>query len=137
VRSGIPGDAATFKPLSGVEKSAYHGVLNPAIVIQLAPHCSLQPRGALWFFASLCTVSFGIAGVLALRGLWPVLPFAGLEMVVLGWALTVSLRRRHYSQTITVTEERVLIDTRDRQLREQVEFPRHWARVKLRGADTP
>jgi uncharacterized membrane protein len=123
--------------LSDLEKAAYHAGLSPAIVIQLAPHCSLQPRGALLFFASLCTVSFGIAGAMALRGLWPILPFAGLEMVVLGWALTTSLRRRHYSQTITVTEERIVIATRDRQLVEQVEFPRHWARVTLRGADTP
>jgi uncharacterized membrane protein len=123
--------------LSSVEKAAYHECLNPAIVIQLAPHCSLQPRGALYFFGSVCAVSFSIAGAMALKGLWPILPFAGLEMVVLGWALAVSLQRRHHSQTITVTQDQVLIATRDRLLMTQVEFPRHWARVKLHGADTP
>jgi uncharacterized membrane protein len=111
--------------------------LSTAIIIQLAPNCSLKPRGAALFFASICCVSFGIAGVLAIRGLWPILPFAGLEMLVLGWALLATLRRRHYSQTITVTDDRVVIETRDRRRHEQVVFPRHWARVKLRGADTP
>jgi len=33
----------------------------------------------------MCVVSFSIAGTLALFGLWPVFPFAGLEMLVLGW----------------------------------------------------
>jgi uncharacterized membrane protein len=50
--------------------------------------------------------------------------------------LRVSLRRRHYSQTITVTDEQVGVDTRWRERREQVVFPRHWAQVRLRRADT-
>jgi len=109
--------------------------VNIAETIQLAPNCSLRPRGALLFFASLCFVSFSIAGTLALRGLWPVLPFAGLEMIVLGWALYVSMQRRHHCQIIVVTEDRVEIETRRSSEREQVQFPRHWAQVKLRRAD--
>src|SRR5579863_10689852 len=73
---------------------------------------------------------------MALKGLWPIFPFAGAEMLLLGWALRASLRRRHYSQTITVSEQRVAVDTRWRERREQVVFPRHWAQVKLRRADT-
>ena len=107
------------------------------LTIQLSPNCSLTPRGAALFFAGICTVSFSIALVMALKGLWPIFPFAGLEMLLLGWALRVTLRRRHYSQTITVTDERVAVDTRERHGREQVVFPRHWAQVRLRRADTP
>jgi uncharacterized membrane protein len=73
---------------------------------------------------------------MALKGLWPIFPFAGLEMLLLGWALRATLRRRHYSQTITVTEERVAVETRRREQREHVVFPRHWAQVRLRRADT-
>lgn len=106
------------------------------LTIQLTPNCSLTPAGAAVFFGLLCGVSFTIAGALAALGLWPVFPFAGLEMAVLGWALTASLRRRHYSQTILVSEERIAVETRFRKQHEQVEFSRHWAQVKLRGADT-
>jgi uncharacterized membrane protein len=110
--------------------------VNNVLTIQLSPNCSLTPRGAAMFFGSICLVSFSIAGTLALKGMWPIFPFAGLEMLVLGWALSVCLRRRHYSQTITLTQERVAVETRERSHCEQVEFPRHWAQVKLRRADT-
>ena len=105
-------------------------------MFQIAPNCSLRPRSAALFFASICVVSLSIAGTLALLGMWPILPFAGLEMALLGWALHVSLRRRHYSQTILLTENIVRIETRDGERCEQIEFTRHWARVKLRRADT-
>ncbi len=100
--------------------------------IQLCPHCSLSVRGALLFFASLCAVSFGMAGFLATRGFWPVLPFAGLEMALLGWALASSMARRHHTETITVTESDVSVELRDRKHSVQHVFPRHWAQVKLR-----
>jgi uncharacterized membrane protein len=100
--------------------------------IEICPHCSLSVRAALLFFASLCLVSFGIAGLMASRGFWPVLPFAGLEMVCLGWALKMSMGRRHHRQTITVTEVDVSVELLDRQHSVQHVFPRHWAQVKLR-----
>ncbi len=84
------------------------------------------------FFGSLCGVSFAIAGFMALRGFWPVLPFAGAEMIFLGWALHASMARRFHRQTITVTESNVSVESRDRTHYAQVVFPRHWAQVKLR-----
>jgi uncharacterized membrane protein len=100
--------------------------------IEISPNCSLSVRGALGFFAGLCFVSFTIGGLMAARGFWPILPFCGLEMVLLGWALHASMARRHYSQTITVTESDVSVESRDRACCVQVVFPRHWAQVKLR-----
>jgi uncharacterized membrane protein len=104
----------------------------PPLQIEICPNCSLSLRGAKLFFVLACIVPFGVAGVLALRGFWPILPFAGLEMALLGWALHVSLQRRFHRQTITVTEAQVSIDTQARHGREHVVFPRHWAQVKLR-----
>ena len=98
----------------------------------IAPNCSLSVRGGFVFFALVCTVSFGVAGGLALLGFWPVLPFAGLEMLALGWALHASLGRRHHRQTITVSEVDVRVESRTRSSQVQVVFPRHWAQVKLR-----
>jgi uncharacterized membrane protein len=107
-------------------------VENPALRIEICPNCSLSLRGARIFFAAACVVPFGVAGVLALKGFWPVLPFAGLEMLLLGWALNVSLERRFHRQTITVTESDVSVESRDRLRFSRVVFPRHWAQVKLR-----
>jgi uncharacterized membrane protein len=100
--------------------------------IELCPNCSLSVGGALMFFGSLCSVSFAIAGILALKGFWPVLPFSGLEMALLGWALKVSLGRRFHRQTITVTDSDVRVESRDKAHCAQLVFPRHWAQVKLR-----
>ncbi|MGH8132983.1 MAG: DUF2244 domain-containing protein [Steroidobacteraceae bacterium] len=104
----------------------------PALRIEIRPNCSLSVRGAGLFFLSACIVPLGIGGFLALKGFWPILPFAGAELVLLAWALKVSLERRFHSQTITVTEAKVSIASRARLHSDEVVFPRHWAQVKLR-----
>lgn len=103
-----------------------------AVRIELAPHCSLTPSGARTLFLGTCGVSFGIAGLLTLRGYWPVLAYAGLEMLLLGWALHASLQRRHRIETIVVSEDSVEIEARWRGMATRAVFPRHWSRVKLR-----
>ncbi|NCW56693.1 MAG: DUF2244 domain-containing protein [Gammaproteobacteria bacterium] len=64
--------------------------------IEIAPHCSLTPRGARWFFVSLCVASLSIALPISLLGFWLVLPFAGLELALLAWALREF--PRHWAQ---------------------------------------
>ena len=105
--------------------------------ILLVPHCSLSPRGARVFFASLCVPSLGIALLMTSRGYWPVLPFAGMELLAAAAALALSMRRRANTQLIVVTEDGVSVDTRQRGLVVHSEFSRHWAQVKLRRAKSP
>jgi uncharacterized membrane protein len=100
--------------------------------IEICPNCSLSVRGAQVFFAGACVLPCGVGAFLALKGFWPILPFAGLEMALLGWALKVCLERRFHRQTITVTEADVSIESRVRERCARVVFPRHWAQVKLR-----
>ena len=101
--------------------------------IVLAPHCSMTVRGAMIFFALMCVSSFGVAGVVAAQGFWPVLPFAGLEMALLGWALHRSMQRRRHRQTIVVSDDEVLIADGELECPVAV-FKRHWTRVKVRQA---
>ena len=105
---------------------------NAALRIEICPNCSLSVRGAQAFFAAACVVPLGVAAFLATRGFWPVLPFAGLEMGLLAWALRVSLERRFHRETIIVTESDVSVESADRRGCARVVFPRHWAQVKLR-----
>jgi uncharacterized membrane protein len=100
--------------------------------IEIRPNCSLSVRGARVFFGLACIAPVGIALYLTLHGFWPVLPFAGAELALLGWALRGSMQRRFCAQSITVTEADVSIETRLRGQCAQVVFPRHWAQVKLR-----
>jgi uncharacterized membrane protein len=103
-----------------------------AFSIEICPNCSLSVRGARAFFAGSCVVPLGIGALLAWRGFWPVLPFAGLELMLLAWALNQALQRRFHRQTITVTDTDVSIESRAREACARVVFPRHWAQVKLR-----
>ena len=108
----------------------------PTYRVELRPNCALTPGAALLFFASLCLVSFSIAGLFAAQGFWPVFPFAGLEMAVLAWALNASLRARHVWQRISVSAEQIVVELRTRVTYERCVFPRHWAKVTLRASYT-
>jgi uncharacterized membrane protein len=104
--------------------------------VELRPNCALTVATAALFFGSLCVVSFTIAGLFALQGFWPVFPFAGLEMLVLGWALWISLRARFVRQCIGISQHEVVIELRTRTTEERFVFPRHWAKVTLRASYT-
>jgi uncharacterized membrane protein len=99
--------------------------------IDLAPHCSLSTRGALLFFGSVCFATFGVAGFATFLGYWPVLPYAGAEMLLLGWALRANMQRRHERESIDISETEIVIEYA-RGIPRRVVFPRHWARVKIR-----
>jgi uncharacterized membrane protein len=109
----------------------------PVQSLTLTPNCSLTPRTAWTFYGSLCVVTGMVAGLATAQGFWPVLPFAGLELGLLGWAMHRSLQRRHHRQTITVTDESVEIEEIDLERCERIVFQRYWARVKMRPAESP
>jgi uncharacterized membrane protein len=78
-------------------------------LIELRPNCSLSLRAAFLFFGFVCLTSFGIAGLMAAQGFWPVPPFAGLEMLVLGWALAIS--NRHVVQRLAISDNEIRFDS--------------------------
>ena len=104
--------------------------------IDLSPHCSLSTRGAVVTLTLVALVTFGISTVFAVLGFWPVLPFAGAEMLLLGWALKVSMARRQERESIDISETEIVIEY-SRGASHRVVFPRHWARVKIRRPNSP
>jgi uncharacterized membrane protein len=59
------------------------------------------------------------------------LPFAGLEIALLCWAVRTSMRAGARQETITITADRVMVERRDVHGDRLSVFPRHWVRVKL------
>jgi uncharacterized membrane protein len=100
---------------------------------ELAPNCSLTPAGAKLFFAATCLFSLAFAMIFVFLGFWPVLAFWALEMLALGLALHASMRRRLYTQTVTITDSQISLVTRSRRGEAKQEFARHWAKVRLRS----
>lgn len=97
----------------------------------IAPNGSLSVAQAQWFFIGMCVVSFGIAGLMTVRGLWLVWPFAGLEMAALGAALYCSLRDNGYREVISVYEHRIEVEAGRRGPQRRWEFPRLLTQVRL------
>ena len=111
-------------------------MLTAAHHFDLVPHCSLSPRGARIFFAAVCLPTFAIAGAATVLGFWPILPFAGAEMLLLAWALYTNMQRRHEHETIDVSETQVVVEYSRGETKRFV-FPRHWAQVKIRRPKSP
>jgi len=104
----------------------------PECRIELVPNCSLTPRTARLFVGSLAVVTFAVALFFAARGLWPIVPFAGLEIGLLAWAVRASMRRGAEREVIIVSDETVRVERRRPAGMSLMVFPRHWARVRLR-----
>ena len=68
----------------------------------LKRNCSITPRQLLWFYLSLCVVSFGIAAMFWVQGVRLVMPFAWLELLALGAALLLYARHATDSETIAL-----------------------------------
>jgi uncharacterized membrane protein len=111
-------------------------VLTAAHHFDLAPHCSLSVRGAMLFFISVCVPTFGVAGAATVLGYWPILPFAGAEIALLGWALKTNMARRFEREHIEITETEVVIE-QSRGTPRRIVFQRHWSRVKIRRPNSP
>lgn len=109
----------------------------PITRIVIGPNASLDLRGALWFLGSLSALALTVAGACVALGFWPVLPFAGAELMAVTAAVWVSLRRNRYREIVSVEAERVLVEfgqagrAGKSRIASQVEFPRGWARVVI------
>jgi uncharacterized membrane protein len=96
------------------------------------PNCALSWRStkALFAFFALCLGA--VTAYFAAIGAWLVLPFAGLELAVLGLGLYLSSLAGHRREVIQVEDLVLRVLHGGRQLREVVALPRQWTRVQLR-----
>lgn len=107
---------------------------------ELRPNSSLTPRAAAWFYGSLGAVSLTIAIGFAALGFWPVLPFAGLELAVLYWAVSRVMQRARAREYIRVDDESVVIEKclpgrHGIASRIEYAFRRPWTRIELRATE--
>lgn len=105
--------------------------MSPVTRFVLGPNASLSVRGA-WIFMGLASAAtLGCAAWCTWLGFWPVLPFAGLELGALGWALTVAMRGNRYREVLSFDEARVRIEIgmAGQGAAARFELPRAWARA--------
>lgn len=90
---------------------------------------SLSPSGRFLVFVFVFAVSIGIASAFAMLGAWLILPFAGLEMLVLYLAFREIGRHADDYERIAVGCERVRVELCETGEMSNHEVSRYWARV--------
>ena len=78
--------------------------------IVLKPNGSLSRRQA-WLLLGICGLLMGlVAGFCAALGAWLVLPFSGLEWILLAFCLHLSIRQSQEREVITITGDLVRVE---------------------------
>jgi len=96
-------------------------------------NCSLSPRQLGWFTLSIVIPPFVIASFFAWQGAWFVLPFSGLEVAALAWALLYHARHAADYEHIWLDADALVVEqvSASRQVRHV--FNPRWVRVELEG----
>jgi uncharacterized membrane protein len=114
--------------------------------LTLKRNCSISPAGLLSVFAALSIVAIAIGIGFAIAGAWLILPFAGLEVAMLGAAFVLYARRAADYEKIELGRDRLTVEVAEAASTARYELdPRraavclekdegYGARVLLRGA---
>ncbi len=92
---------------------------------------SVSWRANVLLAASLGAVSALFGGGIAMVGYWLVLPFAGLEFLVVMFCLKQAYRKMGYTEVISVQESVLLVEAGYNKPDSAVELPRHWTKVEF------
>ena len=90
---------------------------------------SLSSSHRLAAFGFIALVSLTIACAFACLGAWLILPFAGLELLVLGWAFRFSERHARDYERLTINSDIVEVEVAEVGRVQRFQFNRWWAQV--------
>ena len=91
---------------------------------------SLSASGRLLVFAFILAVSVGIATAFSLIfGAWPILPYAGLEILVFFFAFRYIDRHSSDYEQLTIRGSTIAIEVHEGRRVQRLELNRYWARV--------
>ena len=115
--------------------------------LTLKRNCSISPAGLLSVFAALSLLTVAIGLGFAIAGAWLILPFAGLEVIMLGVAFVLYARRAADYEKIELARDRLTVEVAEEARTARYEIDRrraqvllekdegYGARVLLRGAE--
>jgi uncharacterized membrane protein len=107
----------------------------PALQWSLQRNCALSPAQLLRFYLGICVVSLGIATLFWFMGAHLVMPFAWVEVLVLGAALLVYARHARDGEKITLQGRLLVVECEHGGHTERTEFVRDWVKVEPRSGD--
>ena len=118
--------------------TAEPGAIEPtqwAVEWRLKRNCSIAPRQLIGFYLSLCVLSLGIATMFWLQGATLVMPFAWLELLVVGGLLLLYARHAADSECIWLRGGELTVEHAFGRRVERVAFQPAWVRVEPAHGD--
>ncbi|MDP1766089.1 MAG: DUF2244 domain-containing protein [Methylotenera sp.] len=103
--------------------------------IIVKPNNSLSPEDGVKLLAAMALVAFLIACGFARIGAWLVLPFAGLEILAFAYAFHVVYLHADDFESITIVDDRLVVEKRNDKKLTTTVFQRYWAQVNVRSVD--
>ena len=97
----------------------------------LRPNQSLSWSAAKLCFGTIAGATLAIATTFAFVGLWPVLPFAGLELGILGYCFYRCAANAQNREVITVGPQVVKVEKGKSRPDDRWDLPRAWAVVAM------
>ena len=102
---------------------------NAGFSLTLKRNCSISPAALAGVFVALAVVSLAIGAGFAVAGAWLVLPFAGLEVLLLGAAYFAYARGAADYERIVLDSGRLTVEVAEAQTMARFEIEARGARV--------
>lgn len=107
------------------------------IMIMLTPNRSASRGQTLCFFGVVSGVTLIIGLIWGLMGAWLVMPFAGMEVLVLVLVLRKVMREGRWMQVITIEKERIKVEEGESYPQRTWEFEKPGAYITVYESNTP
>jgi uncharacterized membrane protein len=102
--------------------------------LTLKRNCSISPSGLACVFVALAVVVLAIGAGFALLGAWLILPFAGLEVLLLGGAFVLQARHATDYERIALERGRLRVEVADGWRLARYELDSRRVHVELEGS---
>jgi len=99
--------------------------------VVLMPNSSLPFGQAIVLFAGMFMLSLSVALVFCLKGFWLILPFSGVELLVLGYCLVITMKKCGVKEVITISDKVIRVERGLKTAESKSELPLAWLRVEL------
>ena len=102
--------------------------------LTLKRNCSISPSGLACVFAALALAVLAIGTSFAIAGAWLILPFAGLEVLLLGGAFVLQARHATDYERIALEQGQLRVEVADGKRLARYELDARRVRVEVDGS---
>jgi uncharacterized membrane protein len=96
------------------------------------PNSSLTAKGRVYAVVIIAAISFAVAIGFSLIGAWLVLPFAGIELLAIGYAFYYIHCHSQDYESIVIEGDQISVEKKSYKAVSKMVFNRYWVKVLLR-----